>query len=91
VRLVKSGPSGSIDAQFAMMGRTFGVIEAKGAAAKAGLQIGDEVIAVDGAAVTDLDGRSTMRVITQRAAGTAAALTIQRGASTRAISVTVHD
>ncbi|MEP6864946.1 MAG: sigma-70 family RNA polymerase sigma factor [Deltaproteobacteria bacterium] len=91
VRLVKPGPGGSIDAQFAMMSRTFAVIEAKGAAAKAGLQLGDDVTAVDGASVTELDGRSTMRVITQRAAGTAAALTIQRGASTRAISVTVHD
>jgi hypothetical protein len=31
-----------------------------------------------------------MRVITQRPAGTTAALTILRGGATRAISVTVH-
>jgi hypothetical protein len=90
VKLVRPAVAGSIDAHFGMLGRTFELIEAKGAAAKAGLQIGDQVMAVDGASVTDLDSPSTMRVITQRPVGTTAALTIQRGAATRTIAVTVH-
>jgi RNA polymerase sigma-70 factor (ECF subfamily) len=92
VSVVQQGETGSIDAQFLTGGliRKFEVIEPNGAAAKAGLLVGDEVIAVDGPSVTDLDGRSTMRVITQRPAGTTAALTILRGGTTRTIVVTVH-
>ena len=70
--------------------RAFELIDANGAAAKAGALVGDEVIAVDGASVTDLDGYATMRVITQRPIGTAAALTVVRGATPSTINVTVH-
>jgi len=90
VKLVRPAAAGSIDAYLGMLGRKFELIEANGAAAKAGLLIDDQVIAVDGAAVTDLDSPSTMRVITQRPVGTTALLTIQRGAATRTVSVTVH-
>ena len=92
VSAVQQGETGSIDAQFLTGGliRKFEVIEPNGAAAKAGLLVGDEVIAVDGASVTDLDGRSAMRVITQRPAGTTAALSVLRGGATRTLVVTVH-
>lgn len=66
------------------------MIETSGAAAKAGLQVGDAIVAVDGASVTDIDGRATTAVITQRPVGTTTALTIQRGAATRTLTVTVH-
>jgi RNA polymerase sigma-70 factor (ECF subfamily) len=92
VMVVQQGETGSIDAQFLTGGliRSFESIEPGGAAAKAGLQVGDQVIAVDGASVTDLDGRSTMRVITQRPPGTIATLTISRDGATRTVNVTVH-
>jgi hypothetical protein len=90
VRVVKPAQAGSIDAAFHLPGRTFEVVEANGAAAKAGVQAGDEVIAVDGASVSDLDGYATMRVITQRAPGAVAALTILRGATPSTVDVTVH-
>jgi membrane-associated protease RseP (regulator of RpoE activity) len=90
VRIVQPAMAGSIDAQISQGSRAFELIEAKGAAAKAGVQVGDVVLAVDGTSVSDLDGRGTMQVITQRAPGTTAALTIQRGGATRAIVVTVH-
>ncbi|HET9991781.1 MAG TPA: PDZ domain-containing protein, partial [Kofleriaceae bacterium] len=92
VSVVQEGDTGSIDAQFFMGGlfRRFAMLVPNGAAAKAGLQIGDEVIAVDGTPVTDLDGRSTMRVITQRPAGATATLTVLRGGATRTVTVTVH-
>lgn len=92
VSVVQQGETGSIDAQFLTGGliRSFESIEAGGAAAKAGLQVGDEVIAVDGASVIDLDGRSTMTVITQRPPGATATLTISRDGTTRTVNVTVH-
>ena len=90
VKIVKPAPAGSIDAHFHGVGRTFDAVQPNGAAAKAGLQVGDEVVAVDGASVADMDGHSTMQVITQRQLGTAAALTIQRGGSPKTVSVTVH-
>jgi S1-C subfamily serine protease len=90
VRVVKPAPAGSIDAHFQRTGATFDLIEPNGAAAKAGLQIGDQVITVDGASVADLYGDAAMQVITQRAPGSVAALTILRAGATRTISVTVH-
>ncbi len=89
VRVVKPAPAGSIDAHFEGRASTFDLIEPNGAAAKAGLQVGDQVIAVDGASVTDIDGHSAMQVITQRPPGTTAALTVLRAGATRTINVTV--
>jgi len=90
VKVVKPAPAGSIDAQFHMMDRTFEMIEANGATAKAGGQVGDLVVAVDGASVADLDSRSAMQVITQRPPGTTASLTILRAGATRTLNVIVH-
>ncbi|HET9989463.1 MAG TPA: carboxypeptidase regulatory-like domain-containing protein [Kofleriaceae bacterium] len=90
VKIVKPAPAGSIDAHFEGSNSTFDQIEANGAAAKAGLQVGDQVIAVDGVSVTDIDGGSAMQVITQRPPGTTAALTIQRDGAVRTVTVTVH-
>lgn len=90
VKIVKSAPAGTIDAQFRQSGRTFDTIEPNGAAAKAGIQVGDEVVAVDGASVIDLDRWATMRVITQRPLGTVAALTLVRDGASRTVDVTVH-
>jgi len=90
LKAVKPAPAGSIDARIQMADRAIVLVEANGAAAKAGLQVGDQVIAVDGISVTDLDGMSTMQVITQRPPGSAAVLTVQRGEATRTLSVVVH-
>ena len=90
VKIVKPAPAGSIDAHFEGAQSTFDQIEANGAAAKAGLQVGDRVIAVDGVSVTDISGYDAMEVITQRPPGTAAALTIQRDGAVRTVTVTVH-
>jgi C-terminal processing protease CtpA/Prc len=54
------------------------------------LAIGDEVVAVDGRSIADLDGDAVMAVITLRPAGTAAALTITRGTTTRTVTVVVR-
>ncbi|MEO8844397.1 MAG: PDZ domain-containing protein, partial [Kofleriaceae bacterium] len=81
---------GSIDAHFDGSSSTFDVIDANGAAANAGLQVGDQVIAVDGASVIDTNGHEAMQVITQRPPGTTAALTVVRGAATMTIKVIVH-
>jgi RNA polymerase sigma-70 factor (ECF subfamily) len=81
---------GSIDAEFEWLGRHVTEIVKNGAADRAGLAIGDEVIAVDGLSVVDLISRETMLLITQRPAGTTAQLTILRGGEQRTISVTVR-
>ncbi|HEY6038654.1 MAG TPA: PDZ domain-containing protein, partial [Kofleriaceae bacterium] len=90
VRVVKPAPAGSIDAHLQGSTSTFDQIDANGAAAKAGLQVGDQVTAVDGASVTDMNGYEVMQVITQRPPGTAAALTIVRGDAALTIKVSVH-
>jgi len=90
IRVVRPAPAGSIDAHFDGAIATVETVDANGAAAKAGLQVGDQVIAVDGTSVTDINGYETMQVITQRPPGTAATLTVVRGDATLTLKVTVH-
>jgi C-terminal processing protease CtpA/Prc len=73
-----------------MLGRTIDEVTAGGPAARAGLTVGDEVTAVDGAAVSELDGRSVMAVIAQRPVGSAAVLTVLRAGATRIVRVVVR-
>jgi hypothetical protein len=61
-----------------------------GAADRAGLALGDSIIEVDGMSVAELCGRDTMRLITERPAGTTARLTIVRGSERRTVTVTVR-
>jgi S1-C subfamily serine protease len=79
----------SIGAMIGAVGRTIVRIDPAGPAARAGLQIGDEIEAVDGRSVTDLFGEGLQAVITNRSSGTAAKLTISRGGATRDIAVAV--
>ena len=81
---------GSIDARFEWLANRIAELIKGGAADRAGLAIGDEVIEVDGVSVVELGSRDTMRVITQRPAGTTARLTILRGGQRRTIAVTVR-
>jgi RNA polymerase sigma factor (sigma-70 family) len=81
--------SGTIDAEIAFASNRITDVTSGGAADRAGLTVGDEVIAVDGVSVVDLAAGTAMLVITERPAGTAAQLTIQRGSERRIITVTV--
>jgi hypothetical protein len=81
---------GSIDADFEWLGRHVTELVKGGAADRAGLAVGDDVIAVDGASVVDLVSREMLLVITQRPAGTPAQLTVLRGGEQRTINVTVR-
>jgi hypothetical protein len=81
---------GTIDAQLKFLTHRVREIVKGGSADRAGLQIGDEVIAVDGVSVLELGAPQTMLVITQRPAGTQAKLTIVRGGEQRTIAVTVR-
>ena len=81
---------GTIDARFAFLTNRIADLTKGGPAERAGLQVGDEVIAVDGASVTELATRETMYVITARPAGATAALTVKRGDATLPITVTVR-
>ena len=81
---------GSIDADFEWLGRHVTEVVKGGVADRAGLAVGDEVVAVDGASVVDLVSREMLLVITQRPAGTPAQLTVLRGGEPRTISVTVR-
>jgi RNA polymerase sigma factor (sigma-70 family) len=89
VALTQTEP-GTIDAELEWLGRRIRELVKDGAADRAGLAIGDEVIAVDGVSVVDLVARELMLVITQRRAGTTAQLTILRGGTQRTITVTVR-
>lgn len=81
---------GTIDADFEWLGRHVSELVKGGAADRAGLALGDEVIAVDGISVVDLVSRELMLVITQRPAGKIAQLTIVRGGEQRTVAVTVR-
>ncbi len=81
---------GTIDAGFENMTRRVREVVKGGEADRAGLAIGDEVNAVDGASVVELDPREVMLLITQRPAGTNARLTIRRGVEQRVVTVTVR-
>jgi C-terminal processing protease CtpA/Prc len=81
---------GTIDAKLFMQSHRIDQIVKGGNADHAGLAIGDEVVAVDGRSIADLDGDAVMAVITLRPAGTPVALTIARGATTRTVNVIVR-
>jgi RNA polymerase sigma-70 factor (ECF subfamily) len=81
---------GTIDATFENMTRRIRDLVNGGAAQRAGLAIGDEVIAVDGASVVELDPREVMLLITQRPAGGVAQLAIVRGGERRTVAVNVR-
>lgn len=85
-----SAVPGTIDADFEWLGRHVTELVKNGAADRAGLAIGDEVIAVDGASVVDLVSREMVLLITQRPAGTPAQLTVLRGGEQRTLAVTVR-
>lgn len=89
-RTAQLGQAGTIDARFRMQTRAFETIEVGGQAEKAGLLLGDEVIAVDGTPVTELTGGMVMQIITGRGGGNTAMITIKRGAVTRGVPVTVR-
>ncbi|MEP6864762.1 MAG: carboxypeptidase regulatory-like domain-containing protein [Deltaproteobacteria bacterium] len=79
----------SIGAMLNPVDRSIVRVDSAGAAAHAGLQIDDEIDAVDGRIVTDLFGDALLAVITNRPPGTAAKLTISRGGAAREITVVV--
>lgn len=81
---------GTIDAELEWLGRHVTELVKDGAAAKAGLAVGDEVIAVDGQSVVDLVSREILLLITQRPAGSTAQLTILRGGEQHTLAVTVR-
>jgi hypothetical protein len=81
---------GTIDAEIAFASNRITDVTSGGAADRAGLAVGDEIVAVDGASVVDLAAGTAMLVITERPAGTTAQVTIQRGAERRTVTVTVH-
>jgi S1-C subfamily serine protease len=88
--MVKRGPADrSIDAMINAVNRSIVRVDSVGAAARAGLQIHDEIEAVDGRSVTDLFGESLLAVITNRPPGTAAKLTTSRGGTLRELAVVV--
>jgi C-terminal processing protease CtpA/Prc len=91
VSMVHDGQSnGSIDAQFEFLGKHVVALTKGGQAERAGMQVGDEVVAVDGASVVELDTDSMSALITQRPGGTAVALGIVRGGQAKTISVIVR-
>jgi RNA polymerase sigma-70 factor (ECF subfamily) len=81
---------GTIDASFTDLSRRIAELTAGGAADRAGLAAGDGVIDVDSVSVLELGPTETMRLITQRPAGTTATLTIVRGGEQRKVVVTVR-
>lgn len=72
--VVDEGAPRTFDAQLEHLSRRIGEIAKGGAAERAGLVVGDEVIAVDGRSVDELGSSETMRVITQRPTGATATL-----------------
>jgi membrane-associated protease RseP (regulator of RpoE activity) len=88
--IARTGEAGTIDARFEFLRTRIEQLTAGGAAERAGLAVGDEVLAVDGASVAELDARTTMLLITQRRAGSTATLAIRRGGETRNVAVTVR-
>ncbi|HEY0252056.1 MAG TPA: carboxypeptidase regulatory-like domain-containing protein, partial [Kofleriaceae bacterium] len=92
VAIVARDPANhSIGASFNAINRSIIQLLADGAAARAGLQIDDEVEAVDARSVEDLVGEPLMAVITNRPAGSVAKLRIKRGGDTRDIAVVVSN
>ena len=88
--MVARDPAGrSIGATLDVVTRSILRLDMDGQAARAGLQIDDEVEAVDGRDVTALFGEALMAVITNRPAGAQAVLTIRRGNVLHEIPVTV--
>jgi hypothetical protein len=81
---------GTIDAGFDFFERRISELVRGGVADRAGLAIGDQVIAVDGKSVVDLVSKETMRLITERPAGTTVTLAIVRGDQQRTVAVTVR-
>jgi RNA polymerase sigma-70 factor (ECF subfamily) len=81
---------GTIDAGFDWLSRRIRELTTGGAADRAGLLVGDEVVGVDGLSVVELGPDETQLLITQRPAGTTAALTIVRGGEQRKVVVTVR-
>jgi hypothetical protein len=80
----------TIDAQFAFTAARITEVTPGGAAERAGLAVGDEVVAVDGRSVVELGSGETMLVITQRPIDTTAKLTILRGGERRTVAVSVR-
>jgi RNA polymerase sigma factor (sigma-70 family) len=76
------------------LGARLGVIDHRiiellpgGAAARAGLAVGDRIVAVDGKPVDALAFRGIVQLIAQRPAGTAATVEVERGGATRSVSI----
>jgi RNA polymerase sigma-70 factor (ECF subfamily) len=81
---------GTIDASFEELSRRIHELTRGGAAERAGLALGDEIIEVDSQSVVELGPRETMLVITQRPAGATVTLTVLRGGEPRKLVVTVR-
>jgi len=59
------------------------------AAAKAGLQPGDVVMALDGGSVEQLDGQTIRNAISNHPVGSSITLTVQRGNATLTLPITL--
>ena len=86
-----SSNPGTIDCNFEWAHPRITSLVKGGAADTAGLLVGDEVVAVDGASVAELDPDATMRLIVQRPVGARVGLTIMRGDERRSMTVTVRN
>jgi RNA polymerase sigma-70 factor (ECF subfamily) len=82
--------AGTIDARFDDLAPRIRELTKGGAADRAGLVAGDEVVEVDGMSVDGLSGQDVLPLITERPAGTPARLTIVRGSERRTVTVTVR-
>jgi hypothetical protein len=87
---VANGNNGTIDARFEFLGKHVVEIVKGGPADRAGLLVGDEVVAVDGSSVAELDTNSTTALINQRPGGASVVLGVRRGDALKTITVTVR-
>jgi hypothetical protein len=69
---------------------TVAMIEAKGAAAMAGLAVGDQIVSVDGISVDSFGVDGVAALVENHAAGTTAVLVILRGGAQRTIALVLH-
>lgn len=81
---------GTIDAELELASRRVRTVAPGGMAERAGLMVGDEIMAVDGVSVAELGAESTLALITQRPSGAVAKLSIVRGTEARNLLVTVR-